>query len=284
MCCAQGVFAYETITLDLFSQGAPMSNGLEGDEITDDAGRIGNVTNPRIIVTLPDKHKATGQAVIICPGGGYSRLAAGNEGVEAAQWLSMRGIAAVLLVYRMPNGVHEIPLIDAKRAIELVRENAQSWNINPDQVGIMGFSAGGHLAATALTQYDSPANRPSFGILMYPVISFDDKNCSIHKGTRRKLLGDDKMNDAQLIEKYSCELHVSSQTPPTYIALGANDATVPPINSFVFANAMIKAGAQVELHLYPEGVHGFGFGTYRQFKYRGEMETNLDRWIKEQNK
>lgn len=284
MCFAQGIFAADNITLDLFPQGAPMSNGLEGEEMVDEVGRISNVTNPRIIVSLPDEDKATGQAVVICPGGGYGRLAAENEGYQVAEWLNMRGIAAVLLIYRMPNGVHEIPLIDAKRAIELVRENSQRWNINPDQVGIMGFSAGGHLAATALTQYDSPENRPSFGILIYPVISFDDKNCSIHKGTRRSLLGEDKMNDEQLIEKYSCELHVSAQTPPTYISLGADDASVPPINSFVFANAMIKAGADVELHLYPEGIHGFGFGTYRQFKYRGEMEVNLDRWIKEQKK
>jgi acetyl esterase/lipase len=226
------------------------------------------VSRPTLQVFLPPPGKANGTAVVICPGGGYLHLAFTHEGTDVARMLNDLGIAAFVLKYRLPNG----PLQDAQRAIQLVRERAGDWGINPARVGIMGFSAGGHLASTAGTHFnqaviDNPANislRPDFMILLYPVISFEDSIA--HRGSRDNLIG--LHPDAALIRKFSNELQVTAQTPPTFLVHAGDDKTVPVANSLHFYEALQANGVPAEMHIYPQGGHGFGMNN----------PTTTDRW------
>jgi acetyl esterase/lipase len=227
---------------------------------------IHNITRPTLSIYLPPKNKQTGTAVVICPGGGYGIAAAGHEGADVAKKFNEMGIAAFVLKYRMPNDQTMInkeigPLQDAQRALQVVRENAGKWHINKDQIGIMGFSAGGHLASTAGTHFqntyiDNPKGtslRPDFMILVYPVISFSD---SIgHNGSRDNLLG--KSPSPEKIKEYSNETQVTPQTPPTFL-VHAKDDPVKVQNSLVFAEALKKNHVPVELYLYESGGHGYG--------------------------
>lgn len=230
------------------------------------------VQAPDITVYLPSKRTATGQAVIICPGGGYSRLAYNWEGSDPARLLSSRGIAAIVLKYRLPNSKNNItphlsPLMDAKRAIRLVRANAAKWNIKKDQVGIMGFSAGGHLASTLGTHFDSgdanaadsverQSSRPDFMVLVYPVISMSKP--IMHAGSRNNLIGQNA--DSTLAKLYSNELQVTKETPPTFLLHATDDKGVPVENSLLFYQALKDNGVAAEMHIYPTGGHGFGLG------------------------
>jgi len=226
--------------------------------------------SPDIAIYLPPKRNATGQAVIICPGGGYSILAYEWEGTEFAKLFNAKGIAAFVLKYRLPDPKsstvqHLSPLLDAKRAMRLVRANAAKWNIQKDRIGIMGFSAGGHLASTLLTQFDEgdktskdsieqQSSRPDFGVLAYPVISMSKP--IMHKGSRDRLIGKDA--NAELSAKYSSELNVKKETPPTFLVHAMDDTSVPVENSLLFFQAMKDKGVSGELHVYPHGGHGFG--------------------------
>jgi acetyl esterase/lipase len=255
---------------------------------------VTNVQQPDIAVFLPAKRNATGQAVIICPGGGYRTLSYDWEGTEVAKLFNAKGIAAIVLKYRLPNSKSNVvpnlsPLIDAKRAIRMVRYNAARWSINKDKVGIMGFSAGGHLASTLGTHFDKGnandadsieqfSSRPDFMVLMYPVISMS--KAIMHSGSRNNLIGE-KPTD-ELAKLYSNELQVTKETPPTFLVHATDDKTVPVENSLLFYQALKDNGVPAEMHIYPKGGHGFGLalGT-------GYLETWTDRcldWLKGLNK
>ncbi|WP_147206026.1 alpha/beta hydrolase [Segetibacter aerophilus] len=239
----------------------------EKSEISKDSILIvSKVSRPTLSIYLPPKEKRTGAAVIICPGGGYWILAAGHEGADVARRFNEMGVAAFVLKYRIPNDKTMVnkeigPLQDAQRAIQVVRENAKAWGINKNTVGIMGFSAGGHLASTAGTHFQRSyiANpkktnlRPDFMVLAYPVISFTD---SIgHTGSADQLLG--KKASAEKIKEYSNELQVTTQTPPTFL-VHAKDDGVKVENSLSFAAALKKHNVPAELYLYEKGGHGYG--------------------------
>ena len=248
------------------------SNQKEQQELRDILW-VTHVQTPDISVFLPSKRHATGQAVLICPGGGYSGLAYNWEGTDIARWLNSKGIAGIVLKYRLPSAESQpiprlAPLQDAKQAIRVVRQHAEKWNIDPGQVGVMGFSAGGHLASTLGTHYnDAESNvaneqavtsaRPDFMILVYPVISMMDD--ITHQGSRNNLIGDDP--SAELIQAYSNELRVNKQTPPTFLIHSADDQAVPVSNSLRFYQALMQNNVPAEMHLYPHGGHGYSLSV-----------------------
>jgi acetyl esterase/lipase len=267
--------AAQDFTLPLYPGGKVpnyQNTGEKEKRETTDILRISLVQTPDMAVYLPTKRNATGQALVICPGGGYGILAYEWEGTEVAKWLNSKGIAAIVLKYRLPNSKSNItphlsPLMDAKRALRLVRANASKWNIKKDRIGIMGFSAGGHLASTLLTQFDEgdksakdsveqQSSRPDFGVLVYPVISMSKP--VMHQGSRNNLIGANP--SAELATKYSSELQVTKGTPPTFLVHAMDDKGVPVANSLLFYQAMSDAGVSGELHVYPAGGHGFGLG------------------------
>jgi acetyl esterase/lipase len=225
-----------------------------------------NISIPTLEIYLPDAQSATGKAVIICPGGGYGMESYRLEGTNIAEAYQRRGFAAFILKYRLPSDSIMIdksvgPLQDAQQAIKTVRQHAGEWKLDTARIGIMGFSAGGHLACTAGTHYDKsyiPNEekinlRPSFMILVYPVISM--KNELTHGGSRTNLLG--KMPDAELVNLFSNELHVVSTTPPTWLTHTGDDKVVTVENSIHFYEELIRNGVPAEMHLYPKGNHGF---------------------------
>ena len=230
---------------------------------------IRNVQKPEIEVYLPTPRNANGRAVVICPGGGYAGVAYDWEGTDIAKWLNTHGIAGIVLKYRMPGAKSNIvrhisPLVDVQRTMRFTRHHAEAWNINPEKVGIMGFSAGGHLAATLGVHYDKGweetddpidqhSARPDFMILMYPVISMTDS--SMHKGSRDNLLG--KNFDPELATFFSTEKQVHKNTPPTILIHASDDKVVPVENSLMFYEALLSNKVPVEMHIYPFGGHGF---------------------------
>ncbi|GAB2597515.1 alpha/beta hydrolase [Spirosoma areae] len=249
-------------------------NAIAGVSITEksetDAAnilRISNVSVPTLTAYLPSKEKATGAAVLICPGGGYGILAASHEGSDVARWFNEMGVAAFVLKYRLPNpeimtNQQEVPLMDAMQGMVLIRQNATRYGIDPAKLGVMGFSAGGHLAATLATHYHRGAKaneqaKPNFAILLYPVITFGDK---AHTGSRDKLLGKLTVSP-EMIAYYSNELQVTSQTPPAFLVHSEDDKAVPVENSINYYLACLKNGVPAEMHLYPTGGHGFGLRT-----------------------
>ena len=223
--------------------------------------RIGKVQVPQIEVYLPNKKSATGQAVIVCPGGGYSILAYDWEGTDIAKLLNAKGIAAFVLKYRLPDAIsstapEQVPLIDAKQAMRIVRARAAEWNIMPNKIGIMGFSAGGHLASTLSTHFEEDT-KPNFSILIYPVISMDKS--ITHMGSRNNLIG---LNPTDaMIKLYSNELQVTSNTPPTFLIHASDDDAVPVENSLWYYQALKKNKVPTEMHIYPAGGHGFGLAN-----------------------
>jgi acetyl esterase/lipase len=240
----------------LWPAGAP---GAIGDEAAD---------KPTLTIWLPPADKANGAAVVICPGGGYGALAVDHEGKQVAEWLNANGIAAFMLKYRIaPRYRHPAPLDDAQRAIRTVRARAAEWKVDPARIGILGFSAGGHLTSTAATHFDSgdpdakdpiarAGCRPDFAVLLYPVISFTTPY--MHRGSRKNLLGETP--DEKLVESLSNENQVTAATPPTFLAHTNEDSGVPPENSVLFYLGLRKAGVPAELHIYEKGKHGLGLG------------------------
>jgi acetyl esterase/lipase len=228
---------------------------------------VHKVSTPTLTLFPAPREKATGVAVIICPGGGYANLAMGYEGTEVAQRFNESGISAFVLKYRIPNDETMIkkqigPLQDAQRALLVVRSRAVEWGLDPKRIGIMGFSAGGHLAATAGTHFtknyiDNPDHislRPDFLLLIYPVISF--KPSIAHMGSAHNLLGPDPTNEE--IDEFSNEMQVTDRTPPAFLVHAKDDNVVPYTNSLVFAEALKKHGIPEKVFLYDRGGHGFG--------------------------
>ena len=262
--CAQTV-------LPLYPDSIPNSKPVPDEEKADTnaSGRImiSKISRPTLTVYLPPKEKANGAAVIVIPGGGYRMVAAVHEGSEVAKRFNDMGVTAFVLKYRLPSDVTMVnkeigPVQDAQRAIQLVRERAKEWGIDKNRVGIIGFSAGGHLAATAGTHFNhayidvgKKANlRPDFMILVYPVISFADSIC--HMGSRDNLIGKDPLPEKKLA--YSNELQVTKKTPPTYLVHAEDDSTVKVQNMLLFATALQKNKVPFDFYLYEKGGHGFG--------------------------
>ncbi len=228
-----------------------------------------NISDPTLDVYPVPVRKSNGTAVIICPGGAYWALAIKHEGSQVATWLNSLGITAFVLKYRLPNDAimknKSIgPLQDAQEAMRLVRRNAKNWNINPDKIGIMGFSAGGHLASTLSTHFndkvyesaDSISAKPDFSILIYPVISMDSE--ITHMGSRNNLLGTNPSHE--LIKNFSNELQVNKDTPPAFMIHSLDDDAVPVQNSINYAMALKKFKIPCELHIFETGGHGYGLG------------------------
>lgn len=267
----------QPIVIPLWNGTPPLQTdmGLEEEHSQNGILRISNVQIPALEVYLPEEHLATGKSVLIFPGGGYSILAYDWEGTDFAKWLQGNGIAGIVVKYRLPlsaslTDAKEVPLLDAQRAVRLVRHHAGEWGLNEGQTGIMGFSAGGHLAATLSTQYEHHTDRetdaidelparPDFSILVYPVISFRDAGA--HSGSRRNLLGEERPDE--LIDRFSPELNVTADTPPAFLVHSQDDEGVPVENSFLYYNALHRHGVAASMHIYPTGGHGFAFGTGR---------------------
>jgi acetyl esterase/lipase len=258
----------------LWPKGAP---GAVGTEESD---------KPTLTVFQPPADKANGTAVVICPGGGYGHLAKDHEGKQVAEWFNARGVTAFMLLYRLaPRYRHPAPLQDAHRAIRTVRAQAKEWNINPDRVGILGFSAGGHLASTAGTHFDAGKSdaedpieriscRPDFLILCYPVITLEAPHA--HMGSRKNLLGKDS-DDPKLVEHLSNDKHVTDKTPPTFLFHTDADKGVVPENSILFYLALKKAKVPAELHIYEKGPHGVGLAP--KDAILGTWPDRLNGWL-----
>lgn len=253
---------------------APHSNGLEGEAYEATPYRLVNTTKAQLYLYNADPAKATGQAVVICPGGGYAKLSMDQEGYLMAQWLAKNGIAAFVLEYRLPNGHREVPLEDAVEAIRIVRKKAKRFNIDPAKVGIMGFSAGGHLAAS-VSNKPAVEDRPNFSILFYPVLTAGDFNT--HRGSFRNLLG--KRHTAAEADEWAMDKIASEQTPPTILLLSDDDSTVPAAGSALYYAALRYHGVKASMHIFPTGGHGWG--NYDKFAYQKEWQHLLLRWLSE---
>ncbi|MEN6334955.1 MAG: alpha/beta hydrolase [Phycisphaerales bacterium] len=243
----------------LWPNGAPGAKGqAEGDK-------------PTLTIYLPAQDKANGAAVVICPGGGYGHLAMDHEGHQIGQWLNSFGVAGFIVSYRHHNSGagygHPAPIQDAQRAIQTVRSRAKEWGVDPNRIGILGFSAGGHLASTAATHFnesfveprdaiDKVSRRPDFAVLVYPVITFTDP--FTHGGSRTNLLGANPT--PEMIEKFSNEKQVTPQTPPTFLFHTWEDTVVPAENSLMFYSALRQAKVPAEMHIFLKSQHGIGLG------------------------
>jgi acetyl esterase/lipase len=257
----------------LWPKGAP---GAAGQEDAD---------KPSLTVYRPEK--ANGAAVVVCPGGGYGHLAVGHEGKEVAEWFNERQVTAFVLKYRLaPRYHHPAPLQDVQRALRTVRARAADWSVDPKRIGVMGFSAGGHLASTAATHFDAgqpdaedvidrASCRPDFAVLCYPVITMTDVP-STHRGSRTNLLG--KMPDPKLVESLSNDQQVTAQTPPTFLFHTNADGGVIPENSILFYLALRKVKVPAELHIYEKGPHGVGLA--RKDPILGTWPDQLAGWMK----
>jgi len=248
---------------NLWVSGAPNNNGNPTD-------------TAQVTVFLPNAKKATGRAVVCCPGGGYSHLAMAHEGTDWASFFNQQGIALVVLKYRMPRGNYEVPISDAEEAIRLVRRNAKLWNIDPQQIGIMGFSAGGHLASTIATHAKGEA-KPDFQILFYPVITMDPS--FTHKGSHDNFLGSSssKRELKKLEQEYSNDLQVTRATPRAFIALSDDDSAVLPANGANYYQECYRHDVPATLHVYPTGGHGWGIRS--SFQFHAEMLLELKAWL-----
>lgn len=272
-------------------------NGITADEQCDRNGNIGNISdNARFDLYFPEK--PNGQMVIVCPGGGYSFVSSYNEGVYVADWMTARGVTVAVVKYRLPNGHWTVPLTDVQNTFRYCRAHAGEWGVK--QIGIIGFSAGGHLAASATTLYTDALTRPDFSILIYPVISLDWS--MTHGGTRTSLIGSDEKwlerkgktfeqwtADRKMLEdlvcRYSLQNNVSADTPPVFLSHSTDDTTVPVQNSLEFYMALKKNSVPAEMHIYPSGGHGWGFSSERYVSHdalgyaRAEFEASLARWM-----
>ncbi len=266
----------EPQTLRLWEQGdAPGALGNEEKDV------------PTITLYLPKPSSKPTPALVIFPGGGYGHLAIDHEGHQIAKWANDIGMVGIIVSYRHRNRGygHPAPMLDAQRAIRLTRAKAKDWNVNPQKIGVIGFSAGGHLTTTVLTHFDSgeprqldPIDqvscRPDFGIVCYAVIAFDE--AYTHKGSQRNLLGDDPHPD--LVKHLSNEKQVTNQTPPCFVWHTAEDKVVPAENSLRFFSALVTAGVPAELHIFPKGRHGIGLGA--DFPGANQWPDLAENWMK----
>lgn len=253
--------SYSQDSIKVWVNKAPTENGL-----TDEA---------KLFIYLPKKENdQKAPTVLICPGGGYAGVSAVYEGHAFAQWLASQGIAGIVLKYRLPNQHKEVPFNDAEEAMRIIRANSEKWNINPDKVGISGFSAGGHLAAVFSNRYLSKGiyTHPNFTILFYPVISFEEVTKG---GTRTNLLGSEPSSTE--IYSFSADRQVTANTPPTIIFVSDNDPSVPPVHSTMYYNALKRNGIPATLYVFPEGNHGWGM--IKTFKYYDQSLSLLKMWL-----
>jgi len=254
--------------IPLYPNGVPNSKPAPADyvEEMDKNSFVVGVTIPTITPYFADKAKANGTAIVICPGGGYIGLSMENEGSNIAKAFNKIGVTAFLLTYRLPSDSIMVdktigPLQDAQRAIQIIRQRASEWGIDPHKIGIIGFSAGGHLASTAITHFDKVVInnkdninlRPDFGILIYPVISMGPKT---HTGSKENLIG--KNASQELMDLFSNEKQVTANTPPTFLVAAEDDNVVPVENSLMFYHALLDNKVKAEMHIYQAGGHGFG--------------------------
>ena len=281
-------YAQEAKPIPLYPNGVP--NAKKGPDTyveRDVNGSVSKVIEPTLIPFIPENGTANGTAVIICPGGGYSGLAMRGEGFPAAKEFNKIGVTAFILKYRLPNDdimndKNIGPLQDAQAAMALVRSRAAEWGLNPNRIGIMGFSAGGHLASTEGTHFNTPvidnksnvSLRPDFMILIYPVITFGELT---HGGSKRNLIGTTPTQDK--VDLYSNEKQVTANTPITFIIHAQDDTTVPVQNTLMFYDALVKNKVPSEMHIYPAGGHGFGINNRKSkenwFDWcKGWMDTN----------
>jgi acetyl esterase/lipase len=267
-------FSQNTV-LKLWPDGIPGSIKNESYKETPvepkDIGTIySKVSEPTLTVFLPPAEKATGTAVLICPGGGYGIVAFNHEGIAIAKWLNENGIAGIILKYRLPSDLimedKSIgPLQDAQEAMRVIRQNSSEWKINPEKVGVIGFSAGGHLASTLSTHYaemvysvkDTLNARPDFSLLIYPVISFDAS--FTHMGSRNNLIGNTPTDDA--IKHFSNELQINAKTPPAFLVHSSDDDAVPVKNSIAYYENLLKNKVPAEMHIFQKGGHGYGLAV-----------------------
>lgn len=254
------------------------ANGLTGENTVNPRGNVGNIGDGAYIdIYLPEQ--GNGQMIVVCPGGGYSNCSAANEGSRVADWCLKQGIAVCVVLYRMPNGHCKLPLHDVQNAFRYCRAHAQQWGVN--QIGVMGFSAGGHLAASASTLFVDEITRPDFSVLVYPVITFEE--FVTHAGTRMNLIG--ARTTQQMVEYYSLENQVTKNTPPTILLLSGDDRAVPAENSIRYYKAMLEHGVKGELHIFTSGGHGWGFTTVENSGHDGlgDQRENfyqvLSRWL-----
>ena len=259
------------IDIELWPNGAPNSNGVVYDQPVK-AGQGTIDLKPGLKVVLPPKSDKPSKAVVICPGGGYAMLATMHEGIMWNFFFSRENVATIMLTYRLPHGHHEVPASDVYQAIRIVKEHAKVWNIDPDQIGVMGSSAGGHLASTVAT-HASDDVRPAFQILFYPVITMDKRYT--HMGTHDNLIGKDATPEMEKL--YSNEKQVTEKTPRAFIVLADDDDVVPSINSAWYFAALKDHGVPANMHVYPTGGHGFG--NSQSWKYNANMLTDLADWL-----
>jgi acetyl esterase/lipase len=261
--------------LKVWPKGVPGSirNDTYSEKVTESNGipsRYEKVTDPSLTVFLPPADKATGTAVIICPGGGYGGLAFDHEGYAIARWLNDNGIAGIILKYRLPSDLimkdkSAGPLQDAQEALRIIRRNNEHWKIDPHKIGVIGFSAGGHLASTLSTHFaekvyensDTTSARPDFSLLIYPVISFDAS--FTHMGSRKNLIGDNPSKEAT--DHFSNELQITDKTPPAFLVHSSDDKAVPVKNSIVYYESLIKNKITAEMHIFQKGGHGYGLSV-----------------------
>ena len=271
----------QNITVKLWDNtSAPHSNHLQVEEKDEGQERISYTTSAELYIYEANPAKATGQAVVICPGGGYRLLAMGHEGHQYAKWMAENGITTAVLKYRLPNTTPQVPMEDAAEALRYMREEYRG-KASIKQLGIMGFSAGGHLAASTAVgclkaNGDTSARaalRPDFAVLFYPVITGNPSQ--MHKGSYDKLLGSDRMQE--LTDKWSPELVAGKDAPQTLLILSSDDATVPPINSTKFYNTLKELGVPASITILPSGGHGWGFRD--SFKYKTIWQETMLQWL-----
>lgn len=276
--CIFSIMAIEAQQVIKLWEGAPSeSNELTGEEIVrNDGASISNVSVPTLTVYLPEKTNRTGMAVVVCPGGGYSGLAFDHEGIMVAKWLNQEGIAAFILKYRMPNKHKNIPLSDAQQAIRHVRVHAAKYDVDPSKIGVCGFSAGGHLAATVSTHFATSgvSTRPDFSILYYPVITMTE---ATHGGSRNNLLGENPSKAD--IYMFSNEKQVNVNTPPAIIFFSDDDKAVVPVNGLMYYEALKNNDVPAAMYIFPTGGHGWGFRD--SYAYHKQMTELLSAWLKQ---
>ena len=259
----------------LLSAQTPIQVKLAEEKVVDEKpvikGWINGNEYAEATLTIYPAKKPNGQAIIACPGGGYAGVATTHEGHDMATWFNTQGITYAVLHYRMPYGKHEIPLSDAHQAIRYMRKNAVQFGFN--QLGIMGSSAGGHLASTAATHFDAET-RPDFQILFYPVVTMTEYT---HQGSKDNLLG--KNPSDELVKLYSNELQVTEQTPPAFIMHSSDDTVVPVQNTLDYYLSLCKHGVPASVHFYPIGGHGWGYNE--SFPYKAQWKDEMEKWLRE---
>lgn len=262
----------QMVEIPVWPDGAPESNGITESEVNKDNGSIENISEASFKIYPANKDKNTGIAILICPGGGYARQAARHEGSQFAEWFAKNGITGIVMKYRLPNKHADIPLNDVKEAMRIIKKRASEWDINPEKIGVAGFSAGGHLASTLLCHFDD-SSRPDFGILFYPVITMDET--FTHMGSRTNLLG--QGYKAELVNTYSNEKQIKKDTPPVLLLHSDDDKGVPSKNSIEFYKGLKEKNIPATMYIFPEGGHGWGFRE--NFRYHEQMKTLVLDWI-----